>query len=194
MYHSIKAEEAEMVVSIQLNVLNNSDPAAVKKDFMDGSTLMNDETDTDLTQGIHDDQCYAKKGAGSSSCQWRLCRWSIKHPIFMTVAVSIFLAALTFAIIYTLSVPRCTGHLGSAYNFPLSYESSLPIATNNNKTYNIVLFGDSLIKLPMDEYQLDQKMSSYLPDFKLNVENFGVNADNIQKMTDRVYEMIDNTV
>ena len=191
MYHSVKTEEAAIADNVQMNALNNRDPAAVNKDFIDGSTLMNYETDTD---GTLTKEVYAEKGAGSSSCQRRSCRWLIKHPIVMAVAVTIFLGALTFAIIYALSVPRCTGNLGSAYNFPLVYDRSLPIARNNNKTYNIVLFGDSLIKLPMEEFQLAQKMSSYLPDFKLNVEDFGINSDTIQKMTDRLDEMLDNTV
>lgn len=178
-----------MADHVQMNVLNKTDATTMRDDFVDEFMVSNKI----VTDDFDSDQNFVDKGDGFLNRRQRLWRCIMKRPVILTLTLSVFLALLTFATCYALSIPRCTNNLGSAYNFPMPYERTLPIATNNEKTYNIVLFGDSLIKEPMEQFQLAQKMGEYIPDFKLNVQNYGVNGNNVQDMTDRVDVMIKDT-
>jgi hypothetical protein len=120
-----------------------------------------------------------------------VCR---RFPVtFAALVVLPILGFIVVGICYAIGTPQCTNILGAKYSYPLNYNRALPIAMNNNMTYNIVLFGDSLINFGILEMGLAQKMQSFLPDFKLNIANYGVDSDVIQLMHDRVDDMLTNT-
>lgn len=117
-----------------------------------------------------------------------VCR---RYPVtFAALIVFPILGFVVLGICYGLAIPHCTNNLAAKYSYPLNYDRALPIATNNNATYNIVLFGDSLIRFGMDEMGLAEKMQAFLPDFKLNIANYGVDSDVIELMRDRVDDML----
>jgi hypothetical protein len=68
--------------------------------------------------------------------------------------------------------------LAKTYSTPLYNEEFV----KSNKSYNIVLFGDSLINVPFTENNLVGKIKSFLPQYALNISNYGVNGDNILYM------------
>lgn len=120
-----------------------------------------------------------------------VCR---RFPVAFTALIVLpILGLIVLGICYGLGTPRCTNILAAKYSYPLNYDRTLPLATNNNETYNIVLFGDSLIRFGMDEMGLAEKMQAYLPDFKLKIANYGVDSDVIQRMHDRVDDMLSAT-
>jgi hypothetical protein len=120
-----------------------------------------------------------------------VCR---RFPVtFAALIVFPILGLVVVGICYAIGTPQCTNILAAKYSYPLNYDRALPIAMNNNKTYNIVLFGDSLINFGMLEMGLAEKMQAFLPDFKLNIANYGVDSDVIQLMHDRVDDMLTNT-
>lgn len=125
----------------------------------------------------------------SANCKAVCGRFPI---IFLVLIVLPILGLIVLGICYGLAKPHCNDILGSQYNYPLDYDRTLPIA-NNNDTYNIVLFGDSLIRYPFDELELTNKMRAYLPDFKLNIENYGIDSDVISDMRARVNQMLTAT-
>lgn len=127
----------------------------------------------------------------TSSNSKAVCR---RFPITFTALIVLpILGLIVLGICYGLGTPHCTNILAAKYSYPLNYDRSLPIATDNKETYNIVLFGDSLIKVGLDEMGLAEKMQAYLPDFKLKIANYGVNSDVIQRMHDRVDDMLTAT-
>lgn len=54
-------------------------------------------------------------------------------------------------------------------------------ALYSNKTFNIALLGDSLINKPYNMFALVDKISAYLPGYKLNLVNCGSNGAQISK-------------
>ena len=106
----------------------------------------------------------------------------------------LLLAGLGLGITFALAASsRCTNNLGVDYAYPLSYDRSLIPADALNKTYNILLFGDSLINYSFELFGLSEKMSAYLPDFNLVIENYGVDSSRIVDMRRRVQPMLDET-
>lgn len=106
----------------------------------------------------------------------------------------LLLAGLGLGITFALAASsRCTNNLGVDYAYPLSYDRSLIPADALNKTYNILLFGDSLINYSFELFGLSEKMSAYLPDFNLVIENYGVDSSRIVDMRRRLQPMLDET-
>ena len=117
-----------------------------------------------------------------------------RRLILVSLAILFMLGGLGVGITFALAASgRCTNNLGVDYAFPLSYDQSLISEAAFNKTYNIVLFGDSLINYPFEYNSLSEKMSAYLPDFDLVIENYGVDSNRISDMRRRVHNMLEET-
>lgn len=101
-----------------------------------------------------------------------------KRIAFIIAVVSISSGLVLLGIIYGLAdnkVCREENFLGKGYSNPFFNEE----IAKSNKSYNVVLFGDSLINEPFVLNNLAGKMSSFLPQYNLNIANYGVNGDNI---------------
>lgn len=91
------------------------------------------------------------------------------------------------------------------YNTILSFNRNevVPFLTTKNSTqyqlredenvtsFQVFLFGDSLINKPFMNLDLDGKIKSYLPQFSLDITNVASNGCKISNMRDRVVELIE---
>ena len=137
---------------------------------------------------------------GDDSKEWQKVKLSYSETLlhrrgYILVSLALLLlAGLGLGITFALAASsRCTNNLGVDYAYPLSYDRSLIPADALNKTYNILLFGDSLINYSFELFGLSEKMSAYLPDFNLVIENYGVDSSRIVDMRRRVQPMLDET-
>ena len=123
-----------------------------------------------------------------SSAHPKLCTFSIVS------AVLTFAGLITFGICAALaSTLQCKNILNGQYDTPLSYNAASMKASDKNRTLNVILFGDSLINHPYSNNNLAGKMAAYLPDIALNIQNYGVDGDQIESMAARVGDMLANT-
>ena len=90
------------------------------------------------------------------------------------------------------------------YNTILSFNRNevVPFLTTKNSTqyqlredenvtsFQVFLFGDSLINKPFMNLDLDGKIKSYLPQFSLDITNVASNGCKISNMRDKVVELI----
>jgi hypothetical protein len=122
------------------------------------------------------------------------CRETQKYPATAVLACMIIIGLIGVAVCWTLGSPaQCTDGLLISYNSPLKYDRTLPIATDSPRTYNVVLFGDSSIKIPFDDYGLEEKIADLLPDFNFKIENYALDSDRISDMRTRVDSMLEQT-
>lgn len=132
----------------------------------------------------------------SVCCECKFYEYTYRKWILVVACATFISGCLVIALIFILGSPfSCQNNfLGSEYNSPLSaLQATTTTAAPTNQTYNIVLFGDSLINHPYMSNNLGGKMSEYLPQYTLNIENYGVDANTIALMRDRLYSMIDAT-
>ena len=116
------------------------------------------------------------------------------QPIIFTMMVLIVAGLLVLGICYALaSTAQCTNALGPEYDSPLLYNVQAIKPIYQNKTLNIVLFGDSLINHPYQNNNLAGKMQAYLPGYTLNIQNWGFDGNHIDDLAGRLDEMLDNT-
>jgi hypothetical protein len=117
-----------------------------------------------------------------------------RYPLLISLVLLISLGGLGIGITFALSASsRCKNSLGIDYEYPLNYDLSLISEDKLNQTYNIVLFGDSLINHPFQYNDLSEKMSAYLPDFHVDIQNYGVDSNRISDMRRRVDNMLEET-
>jgi hypothetical protein len=112
----------------------------------------------------------------------------------LLIVIFITLGGLGLGITFALSASsQCVNHLGINYEYPLKYDPSFVSEKKLNQTYNIVLFGDSLINFPFQYYELSEKISAYLPDFSVEIQNYGIDSNRIGDMRRRVDNMLAET-
>ena len=148
--------------------------------------LDQDEFDRDDSNDVEKDQEVTKKSF--SSTHPKLCTFSIVSAVLIIAGLTTF--GICAALASTL---QCQNILKGQYDSPLSYNPASIKASDKNRTLNVVLFGDSLINHPYTNNNLAGKMSAYLPDIALNVQNYGVDSDQIDRMAARVGDMLANT-
>lgn len=118
-----------------------------------------------------------------------------RFPLLISVVIFITLGGLGLGITFALSASsQCVDHLGIYYEYPLKYDLSFVSEKKLNQTYNIVLFGDSLINFPFQYYELSEKISAYLPDFQVEIQNYGIDSNRIGDMRRRVDNMLAETM
>jgi hypothetical protein len=118
-----------------------------------------------------------------------------RFPLLISLVIFITLGGLGLGITFALSASsQCVNHLGIYYDYPLKYDPSFVSEKKLNQTYNIVLFGDSLINFPIQYYELSEKISAYLPDFRVEIQNYGIDSNKIGDMRRRVDNMLAETM
>ena len=115
----------------------------------------------------------------------------LQYPMRASIILSTLLGLIALAVCFALATPHCSTILGPTFDEPLYYDSTFP--TPSKDTYNIVLFGDSLIEGPLTEGGLAARMSQFLPTWKINVENYGRGGSRISDMRQRLDYMLQNT-
>ena len=116
-----------------------------------------------------------------------------RFPLLIVILIT--LGGLGLGITFALSASsQCVNHLGINYEYPLKYDLSFVSEKKLNQTYHIVLFGDSLINFPFQYYELSEKISAYLPDFSVEIENYGIDSNRIGDMRRRVDNMLAETM
>ena len=135
----------------------------------------------------------SEKSQLKKSCCCKLTWSEMARPLVFSALLFVAAALLALGICEALAshTLQCRDILGS-YKGPLHVSDSV-VAANINKTLNIVLFGDSLINSPYLNNNLVGKMQGYLPNIKLNIQNYGVDGDHIDQMAARLNDMLDNT-
>ena len=140
------------------------------------------------------DQCDSSKECAAVETSYPQNLFIRRFPILISLVIFITLGGLGIGITFALSASsRCVNSLGINYEYPLSYDLSLVSENKLNQTYNIVLFGDSLINSPFLYNELSKKMSAYLPDFDVDIQNYGIDSNRIADMRRRVDDMLAET-
>ena len=116
---------------------------------------------------------------------------AIQYPMRASIIFSTLLGLIALAVCYALATAQCSTVLGPTFDEPLYYGNTF--LTPSNETYNIVLFGDSLVEGPLTGGGLSAKMSQFLPAWKINVENYGRSGSRINDMRQRMDNMLQNT-
>ena len=143
---------------------------------------------------MHPEPCDNRKACLKNGDLCRRASLLKRYPILVSLAVVFVVSGLGLGITAALSATsRCINHLGVDYEYPLRYDRSTIRGDAFNQTYDIVLFGDSLINYPFVYYSLADRMSAYLPDFKLVIRNYGVDSNRISGMRNRVETMLAET-
>lgn len=141
------------------------------------------------------DRCDSSKECDAVETSYPQKLFIKRFPILITLVIFITLGGLGIGITIALSASsRCVNSLGINYEYPLSYDLSLVSENKLNRTYNIVLFGDSLINNPFQYNELSEKMSAYLPDFNVDIQNYGIDSNRIADMRRRVDDMLAETM
>lgn len=113
------------------------------------------------------------------------CRSHIK---VITVFFLIFLIVTVFLIV--TCAPTCI--LGPSYFRPISIRAT-------DKPFNVALFGDSLVTGNHAQKfgifpSIASKISHFLPNFNLNIINYGHGGDGIQALRNRLQNVLVNTI
>ena len=114
-----------------------------------------------------------------------------QYPGRATLVFLTILGVVLLALCYTLASPMCSTVLGPEFDGSLYHSTSL--STPANKTYNIVLFGDSLVDNVLKDYRLSAKVSRFLPTWNFNFENYGISGARARDLRQRVDTMLQNT-
>jgi hypothetical protein len=161
-----------------------------KKEVINFRLLNNDEISIPFSKEIQikDDSAIPIKRKYCSICFniWHaliaLCKRNLAVFVFIIscIIIVIILILLTIA-------PTCI--LGPTYMKPIT-------TTRNTIPFDVILYGDSLIT--GNHYQefhlfpiMAAKISSFLPNYNLNVLNFGRGGDGIEAMRGRLQSVID---
>lgn len=109
---------------------------------------------------------------------------SRKHRAITSTVIILSFAVAVFMVISC--APICT--LDSIYSYPVS-------VSNVSEPFRLIMFGDSLVTGSRSQNfgifpQLASKVSFYLPNFNLNLMNFGHNADGIVALRRRIKHVL----
>jgi hypothetical protein len=77
--------------------------------------------------------------------------------------------------------------------FDPSYQERLPCETlliTKHRIFSVAFFGDSLIRNPPRGYNMLGKIEMLIPDFNLNLMDFGVGGDKISDMLHRIDDVL----
>ena len=160
----------------------------MSKDPLFNISVVQDEDEVAYDDSNDEEKYLRLTNQSFSSAHPKLCTFSIVS------AVLIFAGLIAFGICAALaSALQCQNILNGQYDTPLSYNATSIKASDKNRTLNVILFGDSLINHPYSNYNLAEKMAAYLPDIALNIQNYGVDGDQIESMAARVGDMLANT-
>ena len=129
----------------------------------------------------------------SSEAMMKPCNYFTSRVIIMAFLVALSMIALLITYLAAYSACPSTYHLDQ-YDAPLHVPSVITENMNNNQTFYIALFGDSLINYPWHHYDLPLLISSYLPGFHFHFYNYGKDGDKISGMMERVDIMLTDTL
>ena len=160
----------------------------MSKDPSSTTSLVLDQDDNDCDDYNDEEKYLGLIKKSFSSTHPRLYTFSIVSAVLIIAGLTTF--GICAALASTL---QCQNILKGQYDSPLSYNAASIKASDKNRTLNVVLFGDSLINHPYTNNNLAGKMSAYLPDIDLNIQNYGVDSDQIDRMAARVGDMLANT-
>jgi hypothetical protein len=97
---------------------------------------------------------------------------------FKIIAAIVVVFSIAFFIPYGLANIPCTDVFPAGYAQPILY----PGYVNSSHTYQVVLFGDSMVGYPAEHYALAAKLQGYLPQFNINVTVSGHSGSNIKRL------------